>query len=277
MNDTTTCNGNKQASTSDGGSTNKTKNRRTNNFRLHDIVTLIEHRHDGWCEDREWQRRYFFAALPHLIVSRIRWLDAVRMWVTSHLPLMISEYGPDWIDDQARACHAKPRKCPRTDKLASLLGVQQNEVIDLKLIAIPAASRPKSVRKVENRERRRQSEQDRRAQNPDHKPRSQSKAAKARAAGTTASAIRGKAWREKQKRERIEVDEQTLDQAANAQTERVSCPTQDAVDVGSTTQTERVSCPTISTRDRTLFVPHNRCHSTSQGASLHRGQNPHAA
>ncbi|WP_163006018.1 hypothetical protein [Methylobacterium brachiatum] len=229
--------------------------RKVNNFRLHDIVALIDGRHVGWCDDPEWLRRYFYTALPHLIVSRVRWLDAVRNWVGDHLPLLIVQKGLEWVEDEARACHAKPFKCPTTDALSKLLMVQPGEWVEHGMCTIPAASRPRKVRDADDRERRRKAEFDRRAEDPNHTPRGESKEAHAKAQGTTASALRAKAWREARKAE----EASKLSQVAPAadQTERVSCPSQSLSDGSHNRQTERVSCPTISVGMRTGFVPHN--------------------
>lgn len=231
----------------------KSEARKVNNFRLHDIAALINGRHSGWCDDPEWLVRYFYAALPQLVVSKARWLDAVRGWISLNLPLLEPLRGMEWIENEARACHAKAHKCPRTDKLARLLAVQENEWFDFGLCTIPAASRPEPVRDAADRKRRRQTEQDRRAKDPTHTPRSESKAAKARANGTTAAALRAKAWREKRKAGGEGVScpaHDMLDAPRDDQSERVSCPSQE-------TETERFSCPTIPMPVRTLFVPHN--------------------
>ncbi|WP_342164066.1 hypothetical protein [Methylobacterium sp. SD21] len=172
-----------------------------NNLRLSDIGKLIEGRHGFICTDREWARRYFFAALPHLIVSRTRWLDAVRDWVCAYSAILLVEHGGDWIDEQARRCHAKSRKTPRQDKLCRLLAVQADEIDAYGLETLTAANESAKARDEKDRARRKKYRQDKRAADPNHTPRSQSKAAKARSDGTTYDAIYAKNRRERIKAE----------------------------------------------------------------------------
>ncbi|MER2193331.1 hypothetical protein ABS771_08460 [Methylobacterium brachiatum] len=225
--------------------------RKVNNFRLHDIVALIDGRHVGWCDDPEWLRRYFYAALPHLIVSRVRWLDAVRDWVGDHLPLLIVQKGLSWVEDEARACHAKPFKCPTTDALSKLLMVQPDEWAEYEMCTIPAASRPRKVRDAEARNRRNEAKKAKRAELESYTPRERSKAALARARGTTADAERAKARRDRLKAEKA-VEKPVIEVG-----DRVSGPAHDATKKPSIEENDRVSGPTISLGMRPGFGPYN--------------------
>jgi hypothetical protein len=154
---------------------------RSNFFRLSDIAKVIRGRHGGPCDDLRRMKLYFRAALPHVLASKERiiaaggnWLAAVHAWVAEWVPTLPTIMGPGWIERQARACYAKPRRCPRIDRTSNLMEIEDHEPVAFSLRSLPAVSRPKKVREAERAVKSAARSRKHRAKVEGYKPRSES-------------------------------------------------------------------------------------------------------
>lgn len=231
----------------------------SNHFRLSDIHKVIVGRHGGQCDDLVWMKRYFRAALPHvlhdarsIVAAGGSPVGAMLDWVTEHTPILRIVIGDEWIEAQVDACLAKPprRRCPRVDRTSRILQIADHEPEAFKLCSLPAMSRPKAVREAEDKTRRAKAEQARRAQNPSYTPRSESKAATMRAAGINPNTAKSQARRARLAASKAEHDTpgETVHPVA-LDVHPVSCPDLSAV--------HPVSCPTWALAPCTPFrAPH---------------------
>ncbi len=175
--------------------------------------------------------------------------------------MLIAERGPGWIEEQARACHAKPRKTPRTTSSPACSRSSRTRLSISSWTRLPPCRGRRRSGTPENRAHRNAAKKAKRALDPNYTPREQSKAAKARAAGTTADAIRAKARRDKLKAQAVAADDQVVQRPEIDAGDRVSGPTEDALQaasqIGLNTPNDRVSGPTIPLALRPGFGPNN--------------------
>jgi len=176
------------------------KGHASNIQRLSDIEKTIKGRRGGprAATVLKWAMRYFRAGLPHIMASRSRVkaagdpIEAVQAWALDQVGLLVIERGQEWIAEQARTCLDKSRRFPRIDRTNNIIDLQEGERKAYGIRSLSEKHRTKQVRAAEDRERRRQAEQGRRAQDPNHAPRIETKAAQIRAAGGNVNTVKSR-------------------------------------------------------------------------------------